>query len=499
MFLAPADDDPILKDVAKMMDPNNLIESYVKIFREPAKYNPKEKRKRRFVLLQELHQKFFQYDLNLIKEILTALFRQVHGMEYSYDHIAFTDVPSLADEIPVLCSKHEVFFVRIIDHLLSINMDDRYPMCCIECVKEIRQSMGGYRKRNTTMFIGDAEIRHGDRFDNRYVKYVNATSQKDRAYITIICLECQKKGHPGVFYRHPSDHLRNRNVGCPICHKRDWSFRSQMFLSKAEVRKKIGQSRKEPTFVYYTRVTIDDTTVYKIGATSQALSTRMWQMHRDNQYVEMKVELLGIRFFFRGMEGRSFEANILNDQRTLPYRCQIGNNGKNKAEIEKFMLSGNREIFSEDIRLIVPDLFEQFVMSDTCALRKASSIYYLKIITDGGLRMFILGETYGNVDDIVNTLVANNPKAYIKKTLEVRFKNTLCAKSLMSSLDGHSYYEMYRYKSQPPFNTEGIQDIVVFRKNVLHQQDITEAFDEAFHKNGLIVTDERYQYKTGGE
>ncbi len=495
MFLAPADDDPILKDVAKMMDSNNLVESYVRSFRELANYSPKEKRRWRFNFLQELHQKFFQYDLSLIKEILVALFRQVHGQEYSYDHIVFTDVPSLTDEIPVLCSKHGVFFVRIIDHLLSINIENKHPMCCIECVKDMRHSMGGHRKRNTTMFIGDAEIRHGNRFDNRYVKYVNAISQKDRKHITIVCLECQKKGHPGIFYRHPSDHLRNRNVGCPICHKRDWGIRSQIFLNKPEVRQRLRQSRKKPAFVYYARVTINDNVVYKIGVTTQPLSIRMWQLHFDNTN-EMKAELLGVRFFFHGMEGRTFESNILNDQRTLPYRCQIGNDiGKNKGKLEKFMLSGNREIFSEDIRLIVPDLFEQFVMSDTCALRKSSSIYYLKIITEGGLRMFILGETYGNVDDIVDMLVANNPNTYIRKVLDVRFKNTLCAKSLMLSLNGHPYYEMYRYKSQPLLNIDGLQDIVVFRKNVLYQQDITEAFDEAFRKNGLIITDERNQYK----
>lgn len=479
--------DTISKEIQIMTDETNVVEKYIRIFREKARYDVNEKRMHRFGFLQKLQTEFYQYDLQLIKDILIGLFRQVHGVEYSYDDFVLTDFPNMTDKIPVRCEKHGIFYVRIIDHLIPISSTDKYPMGCTQCITELRQQSGGYRKKNTTIFIGDAEIRHGDRFDNRYVKYVDSTSKQNREHVTFICLECQRIGESGIFQRHASDHLRNRPVGCPICHKRNWSLRSQEFLSRPDVRQKISQSRIKSGFLYYIQLTIDDKVVYKIGVSHQKMSLRMWQMCNNTN---AKGEILCIRFFTSGSDARAFESKILNDERVIPFRYQIGNSCVSKGELEKLLRNGNRELFTVDIRNIVPELFEGMVTSDSCVLGKRSKLYYVRIIKDD-LRMFLIGNTDGDVDEVINTLMTNNPDFIFKKTLEVHFTNALCAMSLIASLMEHPYSESRRYKTDTVLNTSGVEDTLIFYKNVLRNDEIRDAFDIAFEKNGLVVVDER--------
>ena len=76
---------------------NNIVEKYIADFRNLALYEGNEKRTRRFKLLCEIQSMFPNCDFDTIRDIIEGLSRQVHGMDYTYDHIKITGIISFSD------------------------------------------------------------------------------------------------------------------------------------------------------------------------------------------------------------------------------------------------------------------------------------------------------------------------------------------------------------------------------------------------------------------
>ena len=409
---------------------NELVEYIISEFRGIARYsNKNDKRMQRFTLLLEL-QKFFEIcDLSMIKSIIEALSRQVHGADYSYDRIQ-ENIIRVYDKIPVECDKHGIFLVPFRDHLLS-GTDNDSPIGCPMCFNELRQSSGGYKRKNTAIFIQEAELKHRDMFDFRLVRYIDATS-KSRNKVTIICLECNRHGHDGIFSRHPSEFLRNRDTGCPICRKRNWSARSKEFLNRESTKQRMRDYRKAPSTVYYLRITIGDQLFYKIGVTSQKLNVRMWQIGNNLEGVDIR--LIGARYFESGADAYLFESEIINDDRVIPYRYKLGNNSNNRNTADQLAIrGGEREIFTIDIRSIIPDLFKETIRLDDyhADINQQSCFYFLKL-TIGNKVNYVLGSSENIIRDVITHIKSNNPLiSNVEIILTTKFTNNFSSKLIV--------------------------------------------------------------------
>ena len=168
-----------------------------------------EKRQKRFELLVELNDSFKSCDLDVMRDVIEALSRQVHGAEYTYDHLRFNQPIQITDIIRVMCPKHGSFNVRLIDHLLA-PINHQYAFGCKKCLIELRKGRGGPSRKNVTMFIDSSEIKHTSKFDYRFVKYNDNQSQ-----IKLICLQCNMLRRIPIFITTPNNNLAGK--GCKPC------------------------------------------------------------------------------------------------------------------------------------------------------------------------------------------------------------------------------------------------------------------------------------------
>jgi len=110
--------------------------------------------------------------------------RAIHGDFYDY---SLVDYKNFRSKVKIICPEHGKFMQPPENHLKGYR--------CQKCAD---------RTKNTTIFIEDAKIIHGNKYDYSFVDYKNSQSK-----VKIICLE------HGVFEQSPSKHLNGR--GCNLC------------------------------------------------------------------------------------------------------------------------------------------------------------------------------------------------------------------------------------------------------------------------------------------
>lgn len=113
--------------------------------------------------------------------------RKVHGEIYDYDNAEYVGSKT---EITVTCSVHGDFRIRPTNHLCGRG--------CPKC--------SGRVPSNVEQFVKRAVKKHGDAYDYRKVRYVNA--------ITLVKIICAAHG---MFKKTPSNHLAGQ--GCIECRK----------------------------------------------------------------------------------------------------------------------------------------------------------------------------------------------------------------------------------------------------------------------------------------
>ena len=126
----------------------------------------------------------------LDKDLLISEFRKIHGDRYSYDKIFEKDyiIKSKNQKIPIICSKHGVFYQRIDKHLSGQG--------CPKCARNLPITK--------EEFIERARKIHGDKYDYSKVDYVNGDTK--------VCIICPEHGE---FWQKPNYHMKGR--GCPLC------------------------------------------------------------------------------------------------------------------------------------------------------------------------------------------------------------------------------------------------------------------------------------------
>lgn len=173
-----------------------------------------EKREARLNFLYEIQKLLTTVNIKQQRIIILTLFRQVHGLDYSYKFAKDKDI-RLDDICLVVCPDHGDNRVRIIDHLLP-PVERSFPIACKVCTK----SHGFTTLVTSAGFILKSEQKYGDQYDHSLVEYA-----KNNEKVTLICKKCRDNTEliadnkePGVFSVKPYGYLFNERVfGCPRC------------------------------------------------------------------------------------------------------------------------------------------------------------------------------------------------------------------------------------------------------------------------------------------
>lgn len=113
---------------------------------------------------------------------------------YDYSQVIYT---GQYNKVIVTCDKHNYTWEVGAKDLMN---GHGCPLCGIENSQE-KQSLG------LEEFLRRAKEIHGDRYDYSKVEYVN--------FATKVCIICHEHGE---FWQRPSNHIGQRQSGCPKCH-----------------------------------------------------------------------------------------------------------------------------------------------------------------------------------------------------------------------------------------------------------------------------------------
>ena len=223
---------------------------------------------------------------NVTTEMFIAKAQEVHGNRYDYSR---TNYKGSAKKVTIVCPDHGPFSQTAADHLTGYGC----------------QSCGGNKPLTKEVFIERSKAIHGDRYDYSKVVYANTSSK-----VEIVCPD------HGSFWPTVSNHLSEKQIGCPGC--ADWGF-----------------NPNEAAFLYYLAVEASGgDTLYKIGITNRTVSDRF----RPPDLARIRV--VEIWRFAQGRDAAERESEIL---RTYAGERYYG---------PPVLLSGNTELFVRDILLL---------------------------------------------------------------------------------------------------------------------------------------------------
>lgn len=377
-----------IEDWFRIVSADELVSHICGLWIDQAEYREASLiRKHRFDLLLTIQSFFEQCDPIFIKPIIDGLIARVHGRDYSCISDNFNAPIRLFDKLKIACLQCREYS-RSIDNLFDITIKDlllpaeghSIPCGCPKCLDRQANGSGGYRKKNTSSYIADCEIKHGKKFDYHLTKYLNSRSNTT-SEITIICRECESEQYPienpGVFIRRAGEHIRC--IDCPLCRKRKWGERTRRVMANPETKLKhrnsiINRDRTLPASVYYVKINKPGMdTMFKIGYTSRPINKRLTEM---SKHTDLTVELLLDCKFKNGMGAESFETTIINDPELQKYRYKPTNNSTRNGVLIKPILfrgEGDNEIFTSDIRIAVPRIGKllESVASNTEIVNKA--------------------------------------------------------------------------------------------------------------------------------
>lgn len=136
-------------------------------------------------------------------EIISRFIKR-HWNIYDYSQVVYT---KSSERVEIICPTHGSFFQYPSDHTKGCG--------CPQCGRDLT----GLKKRNDTKwFIGEAKLKHGDRYDYSLSDYVTSSEK-----VKIIC-----ESH-GVFEQLPLEHLRGK--GCVKC---SYEYRGSQLADNTE-------------------------------------------------------------------------------------------------------------------------------------------------------------------------------------------------------------------------------------------------------------------------
>ena len=118
--------------------------------------------------------------------------REVHGDKYDYSKVEYVNSTT---KVCIICSTHGEFWQSAHSHLSGAG--------CPQCGRILSDLS---RQKTNQIFIEQAQIVHGDKYDYSKVEYKGVKHK-----VVIVC------PRHGDFMQNPSNHLSG--AGCPICQK----------------------------------------------------------------------------------------------------------------------------------------------------------------------------------------------------------------------------------------------------------------------------------------
>lgn len=141
--------------------------------------------------------------IKLTRECFIERARRIHKDKYGYERVVYTNTNT---KVCIVCPTHGNFFQTPKAHTIS-------KQGCPRCYGNARQ--------NTSGFINQAKLVHGDKYDYSQVTYVSNDTKVD--------IKCYTHG---IFQVLPRNHT-TRSSGCPHCAGRA-RLSTDVFISKAK-------------------------------------------------------------------------------------------------------------------------------------------------------------------------------------------------------------------------------------------------------------------------
>lgn len=211
---------------------------------------------------------------------------KVHNFKYDYTPTNYVDSST---PVEIICKVHGAFWQNPSNH--------RSGTGCPKCGTERAALI--ITQKSADSFVEVANSKHTYKYDYSLVDY------KDKnTHIKILCAE------HGVFEQSPDNHKRGR--GCPKCAY-------------------YGFNPGKSAILYYLRVVVEGTSLYKIGITNSNVYTRF------KKYEASKIQVIKIWDFPLGADALAKEQEIIETYREFKY---LG---------EPLLSSGNTELFIKDV------------------------------------------------------------------------------------------------------------------------------------------------------
>lgn len=137
--------------------------------------------------------------------------KRLHGDKYDYSKCVYL---SCDQNIEIICPIHGSFWMKPTNHIHK-----RFPQGCPKCGMETKIKK---MRKDINLFIEEAKIIHGDRYDYSKVEYKNNKTK--------VCIICPIHGE---FWQTPSMHLRGN--GCPICRESSLERDIRAWLSQNQI------------------------------------------------------------------------------------------------------------------------------------------------------------------------------------------------------------------------------------------------------------------------
>lgn len=177
---------------------------------------------------------------------------KVHGAKFDYSLVAFENCTDFA---VIICPTHGAFEQSVSSHMQGTG--------CKQCHLDTL-------RLNSTEFIRRAKEIHGSKYDYEQTEYAGRDTK-----VEILCHE------HGAFEQSPTEHLKG--AGCQICAN---AFRGG--YSRSDFKRMCDKNNDGDAMLYVIRCQNRKERFYKIGITSNDLSTRFKSsLHMPYEYREI--------------------------------------------------------------------------------------------------------------------------------------------------------------------------------------------------------------------
>jgi hypothetical protein len=186
---------------------------------------------------------------------------KIHNNKYDYSKVEYINTKT---KVKIICPSHGEFEQIPKNHLKKSG--------CPKCASIF---VGNMNRKNSKIFINEAKLLHGDKYDYSKVEYINAKTK-----IKIIC------PIHGEFEQMPDAHTKLKQ-GCPNCHYDKVKYNAPSWTKENWVNAGKNSTNFDGFKLYVIECSNENEIFYKIGRTYTKLYRRFSQIPYNVKLIKL--------------------------------------------------------------------------------------------------------------------------------------------------------------------------------------------------------------------